>query len=114
MGHEDVRQCGFVVKNSDHGVFVDPHDRGVFESRCSNGADQLPGQAGLTEKFPLSQNRDDGFFAFSGEHGKLDVAPQNIKDSIRDIPLRKENLLFPAPQNLFPAVDLCQKSFGIK
>jgi hypothetical protein len=52
-------------------------------------------------KFPLSQNRDDGFFAFSGEHGKLDVAPQNIKDSIRRIPLRKENLLLPAPQNFF-------------
>jgi hypothetical protein len=110
--HEQICECRLLVKDLDHGGFVDAHDRGVFQRRRRGGADQLPGQAGLAEKFPLSQNRDDGFFAFLGDHGKLDVAPHNIKDSIRRIPLRKENLLLPAPQNFFPAVTFVRKVLG--
>ena len=71
MRHEQICECRLLVKDPDHRSFVDAHDCGVFQSRRRGGADQLPGEAGLAEKIPLSQNRDDGFFAFSESTASL-------------------------------------------
>ncbi len=90
------------------------HDRRFLQGSRCNGARQLPGETGLAEKFSFSQNRNDGFFALAGEHGELDVASQDIEHRVRRIPLRKEDLSLPAPQNLFPAIDLRQECLGVE
>ena len=69
-------------------------------------AHQLPSETAFPEKAAGVHERDDGFFAPLRNHGQLDPACLDIEHGVRHIPLRKENLLFPAGQQRFASPDL--------
>jgi hypothetical protein len=46
----------------------------------------------LTTEFTLPQNSDHGFLSLFGDNGQFNLAPLNIKNRLRLIALRKDDL----------------------
>jgi hypothetical protein len=51
-------------------------------------------QASLAAEFVRPMNRDNGFFAVFGNHRDSEFAFMNVKNRIRRIALREDNLIF--------------------
>ena len=100
------------MQHTDHGVFVDAHDPGVFQSGRGRRSNSLSGEAGFPKKATLLQNRDDGFFALLRDHGQLDLARLDIEHGLRRIPLRKENLFFGGVRLVLPLPTLVRNVWG--
>jgi hypothetical protein len=81
MSEEQLGEGGRFMKQTDHDLFVDAHETGVFHAGRGCGTNGLSGEAGFPQKGPAFQNRDHCFLAFL------------VHDRIRRVPLRKENLL---------------------
>ena len=112
-GHKQLGECRFFVKHTDHGVFLDAHETGVFQG--GRGTNRLSGyEAGFPKKGTRFQNRDDGFFALLRDHGQLDLARLYIEHRLRRIPLRKDNLLLRGRQTCFAVSDFGEERLGIE
>jgi hypothetical protein len=93
MSEEQLGEGGRFMKQTDHDLFVDAHETGVFHAGRGCGTNGLSGEAGFPQKGPAFQNRDHCFLAFLGHDRELDLTLLDIEDRIRRVPLRKENLL---------------------
>ena len=114
IGQEQRGERGFVVKHTDHRLFVNANERGALVGGCRGHAHQLPSETFFPKKSARLQHRDDGFFPLWRDHGQRDLARLDIEDGIRRIPLRKENLLIRGRQRRFAAADLCEERLEIK
>ena len=102
------------MEHANHGLLLKPHDLAVRHRRRRRDALLLPGQASFAAKFVRSKNCDNSFFALLGKDGDLDLALLNVKNRIRDIPLREDRLILAICGNGSPAVNCGQELFRIK
>ena len=70
--------------------------------------------APLAKKMARLQNRDDRFLALLGDDGQLDLSVLNIKHGIRDVALRKDDLILVKFNDSLACADLGEEVFGIK
>ena len=114
MGNEHLGECGFLMDHADNGRLFQSHDNGVRHGRDRRDALRLPGKTSLAEEFVRSKDGDDGFLALLGNDGELHLALLDVKDRIRSVALRKNDL----PLAVFgdaPAVaDAGEKRFRIE
>src|ERR1700694_4101093 len=71
-------------------------------------------QTPFAEKMPGSEDCNDRFLALLGNDSELDLALLDIKNRVRDLSLRKNNLIVPIIRYCFPLAHLGEKYFGIK
>src|SRR5258708_25284091 len=71
-------------------------------------------QTSFTEKVTWSQDCNHRFLALLGNDGELDLALLDVKNRVRDLSLRKNNLILPIFGQRFSLAHLGEKFFGIK
>src|SRR6476619_8642816 len=71
-------------------------------------------QTSLAEKVTWSQDCNDRFLALLGNDGELDLAFLDVKNRVRGLSLRKNNLILPIFGYRFSLAHLGEKYFGIK
>src|SRR5437764_15372309 len=71
-------------------------------------------QTSFAEKVTWSQDRNQRFLALLGNDGELDLALLDVKNRVRDLSLRKDNLILLIVGYLFSLAHLGEKFFGIK
>ena len=71
-------------------------------------------QTSFTEKMPGSQDRNDRFLSLLGNDRELDLALLDVKNRVRDLSLRKNNLILSIFGYRFSFAHLGEKYFGIK
>jgi hypothetical protein len=74
----------------------------------------LARQTAFAKKVCRSQNSDDGFFAVSGNNGKLDLAFLDIEDGVSGIALGENRLILAAGGQGPSCADLGQETLGIE
>jgi hypothetical protein len=71
-------------------------------------------QAPFAEELSGLQNSDDRFLALVGYDSELDPAFLDVKNRIRDLSLRENNLILPVLQNRLPPPHSGEKDLGIE
>src|SRR3989442_678722 len=71
-------------------------------------------QTSFAEKVTWSQDCNHRFLALLGNDGELDLALLDVKNRVRDLSLRKNNLILPIFGYRFSLAHLGEKFFGIK
>src|SRR5437660_1743963 len=71
-------------------------------------------QTSFAKKVTGSQDCNDRFLALLGNDGEFDLALLDVKNRVRDLSLRKDNLILPIFGYRFPLAHLGEKCFGIK
>src|SRR6202162_1761934 len=71
-------------------------------------------QTSFTEKMPGSQDCNHRFLALLGNDRELDLALLDVKNRVRDLSLRKNNLILSIFGYRFSFAHLGEKYFGIK
>src|ERR1700716_4009071 len=71
-------------------------------------------QTSFAKKVAGSQDRNDCFLSLLGNDSELDLALPDVKNSVRDLSLRKDNLILPIFGYRFSLAHLGEKYFGIK
>jgi hypothetical protein len=71
-------------------------------------------QTSFAKKVTWSQDCNDRFLALLGNDGELDLALLDVKNRVRDLSLRKDNLILPILGYRFSLAHLGEKYFGIK
>src|ERR1700731_3874899 len=71
-------------------------------------------QTSFAKKMTWSQDCDDCFLALLGNDRELDPALLDVKNRVRDLSLRKNNLILPIFGYRFSFAHLGEKYFGIK
>src|SRR5207247_10463114 len=71
-------------------------------------------QTSFAEKVTWSQDRNHRFLALLGNDGEFDLALLDVKNRVRDLSLRKNNLILPIFGYRFSLAHLGEKFFGIK
>ena len=71
-------------------------------------------QTPFAKKMTGSQDGNDRFLALLGNDGELDLALLDVKNRVRDLSLRKDNLILPILGYRFSLAHLGEKYFGIK
>src|SRR5579872_26542 len=102
MKRGDHRRPGYA---RDH-AFV--HRRGCCDAQI------MAVQASFAKKVARLQYSDDGFLSLLGNHRELDLAPLDVKDSVRDVALGEDNLTFLESRYRFSVADFGEKRLGIK
>src|SRR5882672_3400159 len=93
MRHEPLRELRLVVEKADHRRFLQPHDLGFLNCLGGRNAKALPSQASLATKIAGSKYCNNRFFPPFGKHRQLYLALLDVKNSIRWLALRKDNLI---------------------
>src|SRR6266478_7214904 len=77
-------------------------------------AQRMAIQTSFAKKVTWSQDCNDGFLALLGNDGELDLALLDVKNRVRDLSLRKNNLILPIFGYRFSVAHFGEKYFGIK
>jgi hypothetical protein len=111
MGHEQLGKFRLIVNRGDNRGFRDGRDDAMLHRRCRRNAQSMTVHAALAEKLAGFQNRDDGFLALLGKHGKLDPALLNIKHRVCGFALLEYVLVLLEFKNGLPGPDFRQERF---
>src|SRR3954447_22045984 len=71
-------------------------------------------QASFAKKVARPGDCNDVFLALLGNNGEFDLALPDVKNSVRDLPLREYNLILAIFAYRFSVAHLSEKYFGIK
>src|SRR5712692_8849986 len=71
-------------------------------------------QASFAKKMTGSQDCDDRFLALLGNDRELDLALLDVKNRVRDLSLRKNNMILSVFEYRFSLAHLGKKNFWIK
>ena len=106
--------AGSPLDHFDNRRLFQPRDDGIRQ--CLDGRDpqRLPGQAAFAEKIVRSEDRDDRFLALRGDDGELHLALLKVKNRVRRVALRKNDLVLAIFSDLAAVADLGEKHFGIE
>src|SRR6201981_2476791 len=74
----------------------------------------MPIETPLAKKVTRFQNSNDCFLAPLGNDGELDLAPLDVKNRVRNVTLRKNNLILLIFRYCFSIANLGVKYFGIE
>ena len=101
------------MEQSEHRLFVDADDPGVFDGRRCGQIYRLPGETPFPEKAAWLQYHDDGFFSLRRNHSQLDFACLDVEYGICRIPLREEILLLQGFSVVLPLPTWLRKVCGL-
>src|SRR6202162_418582 len=71
-------------------------------------------ETSFAEKLTWFQDGDHRFLALLGNDGELDLALLDVKNRVRDLSLRENNLILPVFGYRFSLAHLGEKPFGIE
>jgi len=74
----------------------------------------MPIETSLAKKVTRFQNSNDCFLAPLGNNGELDLALLDLKNRVRNVTLRKNNLILLIFRYCFSIANLGEKYFGIE
>ena len=114
IGKEQRGEGAVVFEQSEHRLFVDADENGVFDSRRRGQMHRLPGETPFPEKAAWLQYHDDGFFTLWRDHTQHDFPRLDIEYGIRRISLREESLLLRRLQRRFAIANLLEEGLWIK
>ena len=102
------------MDHAENGGFFQPHDDGVRHSRGCRYAQRLPGKTTFTKEVVHSKNCDDRFLASLRNDGDLHLAFLDVKDRVRRVSLRKDDLVLVVRANAPAFTNLRKKRFRIE
>src|ERR1700730_9220113 len=97
------------MKWSDHVRLGYARDHAFIHRRRCCDAQSMSIQASFPEKLTGFQHCDDGFLALLGNHRELDGALLDVKNGVRDVSLRENNLILVIVGYGFPVANLGEK-----
>src|SRR4051794_28184396 len=92
MGHEEFRERGLVMENTDHRSLLQPDNRGVRQRSDGRDAQRLPSETPLAEKFAGPEDGHHRLLALRGERGDLDLSFLDVEKRVRRVALREDRL----------------------
>src|SRR6266436_281545 len=102
------------MNGGDHGRLLQASNHAFIDRpRCCD-AQRMAIQTSLAKKVTGSQDCNHRFLALLGNDGELDLTLLDVKNRVRDLSLRKNNLILPIFGYRFPLANLGEKYFGIK
>src|ERR1700730_10810906 len=102
------------MNSSDHCRLVYASKQAFINGSCCCDAQRMVIQTPFAKKVTRPQDCDHRFLALLGNDGELDLALLDVKNRIRDLSLRKNNLILSIFGYRFPLVHVGEKYFGIK
>src|SRR5580700_255052 len=102
------------MNGGDHGRLLQASNHGFIERACRGDAQRMAIQTPFAEKLTWSQDRNHRFLALLGNDSELDLALLDVKNRVRDLSLRKNNLILSIFGYRFSFAHLGEKCFGIK
>jgi hypothetical protein len=114
MAHEQFGKVTFIANGSEHRRLFQARDHAFIECSRRSGASRLAVQTRFAEKVSCSQNCNDRVLAVLGDNGELDLALLNVKNRVRGLSLRDNNLIVMIVGYRSSLASLSEKSFGIK
>src|SRR5450755_736379 len=83
-----------LVEQSNYCLFLQSYDLAWRHCNGGSQAQWFSGQCSLTAKFVRSTDCDDGFLPRFGYDGNFDFASANVKNRVRQVALRVDDLVF--------------------
>jgi len=82
------------MQKPDYSLLLQPHDLACRHRGGCSQPQRFAGQRSLAAEFVRSPDCDDGFLAKLGNDGNFDLASVDVKNRIRWVSLRVDNLIF--------------------
>src|SRR5436309_3521988 len=102
------------MNSGEHGRLLYASNHGFIHcSRCCD-AQRMAIQTRFTKKLTRSEDCNDRFLALLGNDRELELAFLDVKNRVRDLSLRKNNLILPIFGYRFSLAHLGENFFGIK
>src|SRR5204863_6471540 len=102
------------MNGGDHGRLLQASNYAFIDRpRCCD-AQRMAIQTSFAKKVTWSQDGNHRFLALLGNDGEFDLALLDVKNRVRDLSLRKNNLILPIFGYRFSLAHLGEKCFGIK
>src|ERR1700730_12473928 len=102
------------MNSRDHRVLRDRRDDAIFYRCRRRDAQRVTVHASFAKELAGLQDCDDRFLALLRHDSKLDLAPLNVKNRVRDIALLEHMLVLVKFEHCFPRAHLGEKYFGVK
>src|SRR5216684_7831902 len=102
------------MNGGDHGRLLYASNHAFIDGPGCCDAQRMAIQTSFAKKVAGSQDRDDCLLALLGNDRELDLAFLDVKNRVRDLSLRKNNLILPIFGYRFSLAHLGEKYFGIK
>src|ERR1700730_17719253 len=102
------------MHGSNHGRFGDARDQAFIDRLSCRDAQRMAVETSFAKKVGGSQDSDDCFLALLRNDGELDLALLYVKNRVRDLPLRKNNLILLIFGYLSSIAYFGEKYLGIK
>src|SRR5947208_6669541 len=114
LSKEHLGEYRLVMKHAKNRVLLDPHDLALRQRRGARHAPGLCGQASFAAKFIGPEDCNHGLLAVLGNDGELDLAFLDVKNAIRDVPLREDFLILAIYGNHSSLANFGKEFFWLK
>src|SRR5580700_4492746 len=81
------------MQSGNHGRLGDARNQGLIDRHCRCDPQRVTIETPFAKKVPRFQNADDCFLAPLRNDGELDPARLDVKNGVRKVTLRKNNLI---------------------
>lgn len=81
------------MEDADNGLLLQPHNLAFGHCLGCRHAPRLSGQTTFAAEFIRPHDCDDGFLPLLGKDSNFDLAVADVKDGIRGISLREDDLI---------------------
>src|SRR3984893_8916521 len=112
--HEQFGKVRLVMNGGDHDRFLYASNHTFIGGSGGCDAQRMAIQTSFAKKVAGSQDCDDCFLALLGNDRELDLALLDVENRVRDLSLRKDNLILPIFGYRFSLAHIGEKCSGIK
>src|ERR1700694_3091238 len=102
------------MNSSDHSCLFQASKHAFIDRSRGGDTQRMAIQASFAKKLTWSQDRNHRFLALLGDDSELDLALLDVENRVRDLSLRKNNLIPPIFGYRFSLAHLGEKRFGIE
>src|SRR5690348_13395991 len=102
------------MKQLPHRIFGDRRDQALFHRHRCRDPQGMAVEASFTKELSGFQDSDHGFLALLGDNENLDRSLLNIENCIRDVALRKHDLVLVKFRYGLAVADLGEKLLWVK
>jgi hypothetical protein len=112
--YEHFRKFRFIMERGDHGrlCYASNHAFSHRGARCN--AQNVAIQAAFAKKISRSQNGDYGFPSLLGNNRDLELSLLEVKDRVRDVALREDDLILLVFGYRLSVADLGEEPLGVE
>src|SRR5271166_3562906 len=102
------------MNGGDHGRLCYASNHALIHRPRCRDAQRMAVQTSFAKKMTGSEDCNDRFLALFGNDRELDLALLDVKNRVRNLSLREDNLILPVFGYCFPVAHLGEKLLGIK